>query len=651
MMNLRNCYSFLLPAFIGVICISGCSPEKEIPPSDYLNSNSILQLEKVSKGLDPNGHELANIFLNHLADNGPVDIQKFDSTVSETFSKESSLVKELMSGKVTLLNGYGLQTLGTPVQWFLAPKGDLQWTTHLSRHYWLNPLAHAWRATKNPVYSQKIVDVLIDWIGKNPIGSKKLSWGKEPLVNTNSPDLVREGFFFTYVDGPWTSLSAHARLDNWTYLLSMIHDSPQMTNRNLSVIFNSLANDHRISMINYPRKMNQFIAIASSLVNYCWYFPFLKGASEAGIIGLERVRFFANSEIYPDGSMAECSPNYATGSLERVNKIVRGDQIKGGHLYKELDERICKALRYFVLSADPEGNSPRIAKGKSSVLPLVDRIGALCNDPQVDYLCSNGAKGQCADFLSVSYDWAGHVIFRSDWRKNSTWLFFEPGPRGSGHSDVATLNIQLKSKGEWLLTDPGYYTYSNSGEEGEMADYLHSSAAHNIALVDKQNQLPFEWGKDRTYNTEPGNYSWSDNGKIAKAEGVYNFGYGREGNIKVTHKREIIYHREADKFIIEDTFRGDGVHQVELLWQLPPEAKLTLKEKALTIENGKAAAQFIIAGNKPFRIESSKGSKNPLSGWFSLNYGVLEPGNTVRVTAEGKLPIVFKTEIAINQPK
>ena len=649
MMNLRKCYCFLLTAFIGAIYMFGCSPEKEIPPSAYLNSNGISQLENISQGLDPNGHELANIFLKHLAEKGPFDIQKFDSIVSETFIKESSLVKDLMNDKVSLLNGYGAQYIGTPVQWFLAPKGDLQWTTHLSRHYWLNPLAHAWRATKDPVYSQKIVDVLIDWIVKNPIGSDKLSWGKEASDNTGSPDLVREGFFFTYVDGPWTSLSAHARLDNWTYLLSMIHDSPQMTNRNLSVIFNSLANDHRISMISNPRKMNQFIAIATSLVNYCWYYPFLKGSSEAGIIGLKRVRFFANTEIYPDGSMAECSPNYAVGSLERVSKIVRGDQIKGGDLYKELDQRICKALRYFVLSADPEGNSPRIAKGKSSVMPLVDRIGALCDDPQVNYLYTNGAKGQCPGSLSVSYDWAGHVIFRSDWRKNSTWLFFEPGPRGSGHSDVATLNIQLKSKGEWLLTDPGYYTYSNSGEEGEMSEYLHSSAAHNIALVDKQNQLPFEWGKDRTYNSEPGNYNWSDNGKIAKAEGVYNFGYGREGKIKVIHKRQLIYHRETDKFIIKDTFGGEGVHQVELLWQLPPEAKLILNDKALTIENGKAAAQFNITGNQPFRINSSKGSKNPLSGWFSLDYGVLKPSNTVSVTSEAKLPIVFETEIAIFQ--
>ena len=143
MINFRKFNCRLLAAFIGAICMSGCSPEKEIPPSAYLNSNSIRKLENISQGLDPNGHELANIFLKHLADKGPVDIQKFDSTVSATFNKESSVVKELMSGNVSLLNGYGVQTIGTPVHWFLAPKGDLQWTTHLSRHYWLNPLAHA----------------------------------------------------------------------------------------------------------------------------------------------------------------------------------------------------------------------------------------------------------------------------------------------------------------------------------------------------------------------------------------------------------------------------------------------------------------------------------------------------------------------------
>ena len=67
-MNFRKYNCLLLVAFIGAICMSGCSHEKDIPPSAYLNSNSILQLGKVSKVLDPNGHELANIFLKQLAD-------------------------------------------------------------------------------------------------------------------------------------------------------------------------------------------------------------------------------------------------------------------------------------------------------------------------------------------------------------------------------------------------------------------------------------------------------------------------------------------------------------------------------------------------------------------------------------------------------
>ena len=68
MMNFRKYNCLLLVAFIGAICMSGCFPEKEIPPSAYLNSNIIWQLENISQGLDPIGHELANLFLKQLAD-------------------------------------------------------------------------------------------------------------------------------------------------------------------------------------------------------------------------------------------------------------------------------------------------------------------------------------------------------------------------------------------------------------------------------------------------------------------------------------------------------------------------------------------------------------------------------------------------------
>jgi hypothetical protein len=616
-------------------------------PKDYLSDEGIRQLGAGAKGLSPDGHELANHFIKYLAQGNPVDVAAFDKTAQTTYQKEKANVERLMKHQVSLLGGYELQDLGDPIDWFRAPKNDLQWPTHLSRHYWLKPLVHAWRATKDTVYSGEVVRVLLDWVEKTPIGTPDLYWHNEKQAKEKGAGFVPEGFFPSYVDGPWTSLSAHSRVDTWTYLLAMLYDAPQMNNKNLDILFNSLANDHRKSMLSHPRAMNQFIAIATSLVNYSWHYPFLKGASESNRTGLERVRFFANSEIYPDGSMAECSPNYSIGSLERVSKIVRDDQTKGGNMYGELDERICKAMRYFAFTADPQGNSPRIAKGKKSALPLAKELNKVCGDPEVEYVLSSGKTGTEPSFKSIAYDWAGHMVFRSGWDKGATWLFFEPGPRGSGHSDMAFLNIQLQSKGEVLLADPGYYSYSSQGEEGEMSAYLRSTGAHNTGVVNGQGQIAVPTGEKRGYNTSPGNYGWKDNGKLAQATGSYMFGYGENGAIKVTHKRKIVYHRDEDKFVIKDSFEGEGGHRVALHWQITPRAKLTVGEKGMAIENGKASAQIGFSCNHAFSVNPVKAGKDTLLGWYSEGYGELEPAHTVQVTANASLPVHFETTIKI----
>jgi len=64
---------------------------------------------------------------------------------------------------------------------------------------------------------------------------------------------------------------------------------------------------------------------------------------------------------------------------------------------------------------------------------------------------------------SACFTWAGHVAFRSDWTDRGDWMFFRPGPGASGLADNAQLGIQLMVNRQWLLTDPGYCSYSNGG--------------------------------------------------------------------------------------------------------------------------------------------------------------------------------------------
>ncbi len=610
---------------------------------EHLTAEAKQRLGAEPAALDPKGHELARIFLQDLA--APGQVFPDGAAAGKTTPAQ---VAALMAHRVSLLGGYEPQELGDPIDWFRAPKDDLQWPTHLSRHYWLRPLAQAWRGEGNEAAAGQVVAILLDWVAKTPIGTDTLHWSG---VRTAYPDRYPgcpEGFFKGYVDGPWTSLSAHARLEFWSELFALLWDAPQMTNEAVAVLLVSLARDHRLSMLNNPRAMNQYQGIAVSLIHLGWWYPFLAGAEEAGAIGWERLVHYARTEVYPDGSMAECSPNYAAGCLQRLFKVVQEARARGADVPPVMLERIAQAQRAFAFLADPAGNSPRIAKGGGSILGLLAALNAEFADPEVAYVATRGKAGQRPEALSHAFPWAGHIAARSDWTAEADWLFFEPGPRGSGHHDLAWLNLQVQARGAWLLTDPGYFSYSSSGEDGAMSLYLRSSAAHNVALVDGQGQNRVRPGGRSGPNTEPGEYGWSDDGQRFRAEGVYANGFGPDGAIAVVHRRVVVYDRSRRAIEIEDHFTGEGTHEMSLHWQFPPAAEVGIEDAALRVVNGAARARMAFAAHGPLEIEVVKERRDPLGGWFSATYGKLAPAPMGVVRTRVALPSTIRTTIQLD---
>ena len=109
------------------------------------------KLQPAGEMLKPDGRELAECLLPPLAEGrGPLTKQDMLAAVKNATQDQSKL-DALLAHRVSLLGGYEEQDLGKNIDWFRAPKGDWQWPTHLSRHYWLKPLAEAWRATKDPL--------------------------------------------------------------------------------------------------------------------------------------------------------------------------------------------------------------------------------------------------------------------------------------------------------------------------------------------------------------------------------------------------------------------------------------------------------------------------------------------------------------------
>lgn len=604
--------------------------------------------------LSPTGHEIARAFLDPLAKDGPLSASKIqtETATPARIERNRALSALLMKHQVELLGGYKVQDLGTPIDWFRAPEDDWQWPTHLSRHYYLLPLAYAYRTSGNAKYADEAVAWILDWIAKFPIGSPQLentdnTWGLRYAENKHPA--TKEGNFKKYVDGPWTALSAQKRVETWTQLLQLLHDAPVLNNRNAAIILNSLTGEHRQIMMEHPRQMNQFQAISVSLILTGFYLPDFTGSHEAELEGWKRLQQHSEREIYPDGSMAEVSPNYDIGMLGRLNDMVQSGHELGRDIPPVLMARLKAARRYFALISDPDGRAPRIAKGENIMLGPLRNLNQAEPDPEVTFVTSSGKEGKRPE-LNQSFPWAGHQVFRSGWDADATWLFFEPGPRGTGHHDLSQLGVQLRSNGEMLLADPGFYSYA-----GDIySAYFKTTAAHNAALVDGQGQISYAVGKGAAANTEPGDYSWQNTPAQASAQGVYSYGFGKGGTIKVSHRRKVQWKPAQNSFEITDSFEnqdgGAAEHDIALMWQLAPESQATIGASAVTVERPRARLKMEFAGAPNAKIEQFSGQKEPfVAGWFSEGYGKLEAAPTLRVSTHARLPLTITTRLIVEK--
>lgn len=626
--------------------------------SRRLTPQGRAKLAVAPEKLSPTGHEIARAFLAPLAKSGPLSASKIqtETATPERIERNRFLAERLMKHQVELLGGYPVQDLGTPIDWFRAPSDDWQWPTHLSRHYYLLPLAYAYRTTGDAKYADEAVSWILDWIAKVPIGSPDLansrgSWSLRYAENKQPS--TQEGNFKKYVDGPWTALSAEKRVETWTELLQLLHDAPALDNRNAAIILNSLSGDHRQIMLDFPRQMNQFQAIAVSLILTGFYLPDFRGSHEAEIEGWKRLQQHSEREIYEDGSMAEVSPNYDIGMLGRLNEMVQSGHEKGRPIPPVLMARLKAARRYFALISDPDGRAPRIAKGENIMLGALRNLNQVEPDPEVTFVTSGGQEGQQPQ-LNQPFPWAGHFVFRSDWTPNATWLFFEPGPRGTGHHDVSQLGVQLRSNGEMLLADPGFYSYA-----GDIySAYFKTTSAHNAALVDGQGQISYAVGKGAAANTEPGDYAWQNTPTQASAQGLYSYGFGKGGTIKVSHRRKVQWTPTRNSFEITDSFEnqfenqdgGASEHDIALMWQLAPQSQATIGANGVVVERPKARLKMEFAGAPGAKIEQFSGQKEPfVAGWFSEGYGKLEAAPTLRVSMRARLPLTITTRLLIEK--
>jgi hypothetical protein len=226
-------------------------------------------------------------------------------------------------------------------------------------------------------------------------------------------------------------------------------------------------------------------------------------------------------------------------------------------------------------------------------------------------------------------------------------LLMDFGPLGftsiAAHGHADALAIWLAIGDEYFLVDAGTYAYHS---HPEWRPYFRSTAAHNTARIDGENQSEmsgrFMWGAKA--NARLLRFDNASDHVTIEAE---HDGYLRLAE-PVTHHRTVGFDRTTGNVSIEDDFRCTGRHEVELFFHLHEDAEIVSVSNGETQVNWHGQRITFSSPDRNTRWEIIRGSEDPKLGWRSHQFNQKQPINTLRISATIDGPTTIRTYLRIN---
>ncbi|HZT87466.1 MAG TPA: alginate lyase family protein [Stellaceae bacterium] len=228
---------------------------------------------------------------------------------------------------------------------------------------------------------------------------------------------------------------------------------------------------------------------------------------------------------------------------------------------------------------------------------------------------------------------AGMALLRDlDSRPDELWCRCDHGPLGflatAAHGHADALSLELRHGGVDILSDPGTYCYH--GLDGWRA-YFRSTRGHNTLELDETDQARsgglFLW-LDRP-ETALVRARGLDGGDIAEWVAEHR-GYERLPAPAI-HRRHIALDRQRRTIEIADSIARASPHPARLAFHFGPEVACRLAGGAAHLAWSAAGRRWRAVMTLPEALHWSlhRGEREPLLGWYSREYGALEPSFTL----------------------
>lgn len=245
---------------------------------------------------------------------------------------------------------------------------------------------------------------------------------------------------------------------------------------------------------------------------------------------------------------------------------------------------------------------------------------------------------------STFYTKEGHFIFRKQQNQKEIYLHFDAASLGylsiAAHSHADALSFILNINGIPVFVDPGTYSY----HVGKMwRNYFVSTMAHNTICIDRKNQA-----------NHVGDTMWLDHYtcKILTAfqsDHIESVKATHDGYKNAKHIRQIDFDRIADTFIIRDEIKitNDKQHESMILFHLHPDIEITeITPTHLLLKHHRGIKlSLFIEGIEG--LSMSKGSENPIFGWYSDSFSQKTPTTVVYYKNNSNISYQYISKIKI----
>lgn len=492
--------------------------------------------------------------------------------------------------------------LGPDIDWASNQRNEgeaatVEWNAALNRHFFLSGLAAAYEQTGEERYAEEVMNLMTDWVRKCPVLM---------LRSGNGP--------YHYA---WETLNTACRAgDTWIEGLWRTADSPAWTPDALCTVVKSLA-EHARHLVKWPSRGNWLTAESKAVTIVATLLPEFKEADEWRRIGIERLYRQMDDEVYPDGLENELAMGYNLWVLRNYSDIldlaILND--RRAEIPSDYQARIEKMYNYLLYAMAPNGMVPGLNdSGNANPTSYLEKAFAYFPERKdFQWGATRGKEGQVPAATSYPFPYTGHYILRSGWDSQAQYLLFDAGPFGSGHQHEDKLNVLMQAQGREWIVEGGTYMYDHS----RWRRYVLSTRGHNTARIDgmDQSRRTVRSSFVLPYPFEPLGNPWVSNAEFDYVAGSYEDGYGDKNEMKVTHRREILFVKPA-YWILIDTFEpaDNQPHEYQTIFHINA-VEATAAGTAVSAEEGGKHLGLVGFGDG-LGVSVVKGlTEEPVQGW------------------------------------